>query len=124
MEQPNEQHVRQSDEQRRGFRPGVSGHPRGGGLTFKDRLTVEVEAMVTDFARVHGRVPTYCEAATIGNVARLQLRLRRPARAEDLVRLTNTSRRLLRTLGLDAKPREAAADADAPPMPSGYGGRK
>jgi hypothetical protein len=106
MQQAVEQQADQPDGQtrRHGFPPGVSGHPRGGGLTYKERHDGEVGAMTTAFRAVHAREPTHYERVTISNAARLQLRLRRPANAEDLVKLTNTVRRLLKSLGLDNEP--------------------
>jgi hypothetical protein len=67
---------------------------------------------------VHDRAPTHFEAVTIANAARIQQRLCRPASAEDLGRLVNTGRRLLKGLGLDAAPRHGGAASTDVPMPT------
>jgi hypothetical protein len=108
MEQQPEQQLRQLDGQPRhhGFPTGVSGHPRGGGKTYKERHDGEVAAMTADFVATHRRQPSHHERGTIDNLARLQLRIRRvrpkrPMTDEDFVKLSNSAARQLRSLGLD-----------------------
>jgi hypothetical protein len=84
---------------------GISGNPRGLALT-KERIAAEIEILITAFGEIHHRAPTRVEAAMIGNAARLICEARRmprnrPHSPENLVKLANASRRLLRSLGLD-----------------------
>jgi hypothetical protein len=113
MEQQPEQQPEHHKLPGRPFPVGVSPNPQGRALA-KIRLAAEVAALEAAFREVHHRVPTHYESVTLDNAARLQLRLRRPASAEDMVKMSNAVRRLLRSLGLDARPREPAA-----PLPSG-----
>jgi hypothetical protein len=88
----------------RPFLPGQpSANPEGRRVVGR-QLAVEVGALTAEFERLHGRAPTHYESITLTNAARLTLRLRRPASAEDMTKLVNTVRRLLRSLGLDHAP--------------------
>jgi hypothetical protein len=94
------------------FQPGVSGNPLGG-ASLKQRLAAEVAALTADFRRVHDREPTHYERTSMTNAARLIIRLRRPCSAEDMAKMANTVRRLLRGLGLDKPPPSPGPDFNA-----------
>jgi hypothetical protein len=116
VEQPDAQPLAQTPAQPRhpkareqGFKPGVSGHPRGGGATFKEAIATAIEELVTDFVAAHGRVPTRAESVQLAGLARAERRLRSPTlNNEDMTKLLNTARRLRRDLGLRVKSAPAA----------------
>jgi hypothetical protein len=123
MEQVIEQAREQVNDPETGrFVAGRSANPAGRRL-YKERLAAECASLVRDFAAIHNRVPYHAENISLANAARLQLRLRRPASAEDMSKMVNTVRRLLKSLGLDCGPR-AASSSSKVPMPSGYEVRK
>ena len=116
MDQSSGQSEQQPARHRGGFRPGVSGHPRGGGLTSKERTIAEAAALLADFRRVHAREPSHIERGQIDNAARILVRLkyRRTMSSDEIVRLNNVAGRLLRGLRIVAIP----ARVPPPPPPS------
>lgn len=91
------------------FQPGVSGNPLGA-ASYKLRLAAEVAALTIDFHNVHNRDPSHVELTSITNASRLQLRLRRPQSAENMAKVMNARRRLLKDLGLDRPLRARATN--------------
>jgi hypothetical protein len=131
MEQLIEQRKAQLDEPRskprrpvppqlvgKGFKPGVSGFPSGGGRAFKEAVNAAIEALVEKFVNANGRVPTQDESAQLALLARLERRAKACSiNTEDLISATNAARGLRRELNLHlrVKPKRGIRRLDEMP---------